>query len=325
MKKVVPDEQKGCRKYSRGTKEQHLTDKQILNHCKKHHSSLAMGWIDYKRPMTRCWLHRWTIEAMKMVGIVDNIVNLFENSKETWRTNLRACNESLWEVNIRRGIFQGDSFFPLLFVVVLIPLSIILNQEIKTRKLINMNRSLHQRRNVGLIICEERVNVEVQSLKKYLRESEECMLKLVAGEKRLSEMEDSGVFKMRLKEEKISHWLEKSLHGRFLKDTEKVSTKRTRQWLKGVYLKKEIEAIVCAAQGICVISIKNRIDGQDVSPICRLYGESSDMVMHLSSGCLVLAKSKYGIRHDITGKHVRWDPYRKQVVHPCTQCCNRDR
>ena len=34
----------------------------------------------------------------------------------------------LGEVDIKRGIFQGDSFSPLLFVVVLIPLSIILNE-----------------------------------------------------------------------------------------------------------------------------------------------------------------------------------------------------
>ena len=68
------------------------------------------------------------IEAMKMVGIADNIVDLFENSKETWRTELTACNENLGEVDIRRGIFSGDSFSPLLFVVVFIPLSIILNE-----------------------------------------------------------------------------------------------------------------------------------------------------------------------------------------------------
>ena len=56
--------------------------------------------------------HGWMIEAIKMVRIVDNIVNLFENSKETWRAELTACNESLGEVDIRRGIFQGDSFSP---------------------------------------------------------------------------------------------------------------------------------------------------------------------------------------------------------------------
>ena len=61
---------------------------------------------------------------MVHVGIADIIVNLFENSKETWRTEVIACNESLGEADIRRGIFQGDSFSLLLFVVVLIPLSI---------------------------------------------------------------------------------------------------------------------------------------------------------------------------------------------------------
>ena len=126
-KNVLTDEQKGCRKDSQGTKDQLLIDKQILKHCKKHQRSLAMGWIDYKKAYDMV-SHRWMIEAMKMVGIADNIVNLFENSKETWGTELITCNEGLGEVDIWRGIFQGDSFSPLPFVVVLIPLLIILNE-----------------------------------------------------------------------------------------------------------------------------------------------------------------------------------------------------
>ena len=111
--------------------------------------------------------------------------------------------------------------------------------DIKTRKLMTINGSLHPRGNVGrlylarkeggrgLISCEECVKVEVQSLDKYLSEYEEGMLKFVAGEKRLSEVEDQDVFKKCLKEEKKSERLEKPLHCRFLKDTEKVSTERT--------------------------------------------------------------------------------------------------
>ena len=49
---------------------------------------------------------------------------------------------------------------------------------------------------------------------------------------------------------------------------------------------------MCAAQEQALLenSIKNHIDGQDVSPMYRLCDESSETVMHLSSGCTVLAK-----------------------------------
>lgn len=65
---------------------------------------------------------------MKMVVIEDNIVKLFKNSKETWGIDLIALNESLGQVNIKRVIFQVDSFSSLLFVIVLKPLLIILNE-----------------------------------------------------------------------------------------------------------------------------------------------------------------------------------------------------
>ena len=48
--------------------------------------------------------------------------------KKTWRTKLIACNESLGEVDIKSGIFQGDSFSLQFFVVFPTPLAIILNE-----------------------------------------------------------------------------------------------------------------------------------------------------------------------------------------------------
>ena len=86
--------------------------------------------------------HHWMIEAIKRVGITNNVMNLFENSKETWRTELITCKETLGEVDIRRGIFQGDSFSPFLFLVVLIPISIILN-EIDLRYVTRQNQKLN--------------------------------------------------------------------------------------------------------------------------------------------------------------------------------------
>ena len=89
-------------------------------------------------------------------------------------------------------------------------------------------------------------------------------VEIVAGEKWLSEVEDPDAFKKQLKEEKRSQWLEKPLHGRFLKDTEKVSTERTWQWLNGGHFKKETEAMVCAAQEqtLRVNLMKHHIDAR---------------------------------------------------------------
>ena len=67
-------------------------------------------------------------------------------------------------------------------------------------------------------------------------------------------------------------------------------------------------------QALRVSSIKHRIDGQDVSQMCRLCGVSKETVMHLSIGCPVLAKSKYRIQHGIVGKHIHWLLLQKYAI-----------
>ena len=44
---ILPEEQKGCRKGSRGTEDQLLIDKLVLWNCKRRKTNLAMAWIDY--------------------------------------------------------------------------------------------------------------------------------------------------------------------------------------------------------------------------------------------------------------------------------------
>ena len=45
---ILHEEQMGCRRRSRGTKDQLLIDKAILKDCKRRHTNLAMAWIDYR-------------------------------------------------------------------------------------------------------------------------------------------------------------------------------------------------------------------------------------------------------------------------------------
>ena len=124
---LLPAEQKGCRKNSRGTKDQLLIDKMIIKNCKRRHIGLAMGWIDYKKAFDMV-PHTWIKKCLEIFKIADNIKNTLKNSMKNWQTELTSGGVSLGEVKVKRGIFQGDSLSPLLFVISLIPMSHILRK-----------------------------------------------------------------------------------------------------------------------------------------------------------------------------------------------------
>ena len=63
--------------------------------------------------------HSWFKECLDLFGVAENIKTLLVNSMEKSKVMLCAGNSEL-EVDIKRGIFQGDSLSPLVFVLVLI-------------------------------------------------------------------------------------------------------------------------------------------------------------------------------------------------------------
>ena len=85
-----------------------------------------MAWIDYKKAYMVP--HSWIIECLDLFGVAGNIKSLLVNSMEKWRVMLRAGNSELGEVDIKQGIFRGDSSSPSMFVFALIPLSLILRK-----------------------------------------------------------------------------------------------------------------------------------------------------------------------------------------------------
>ena len=66
-----------------------------------------------------------------MFGVAENTKRFLVNSKNKWKLELTSNGVSLGNVEIRRGIFQGDSLSPLLFVPCMVPSSLIFTDDVK--------------------------------------------------------------------------------------------------------------------------------------------------------------------------------------------------
>ena len=64
-----------------------------------------------------------------MFGTAANGRQVLLSSMGEWKTELTSCGQTLGEVDINRGIFQGDSLSPLLFVLRMVPLSFVLGGQ----------------------------------------------------------------------------------------------------------------------------------------------------------------------------------------------------
>ena len=69
----------------------------------------------------------WPIlKCARMVGVAQNIIILIGNSMANFEDSVDINQEALGTVDMKRRIFQGDSLPPLLFVIIMIPLSMVL-------------------------------------------------------------------------------------------------------------------------------------------------------------------------------------------------------
>ena len=101
---IFREEQKGCKRKSRGTKDQLLINKPVLKDCKVKKANLGMAWIDYRKAFDMV-PHSWILECMSMFGIAKNMEELLKSSMANWKTEHFVYGQSLGQVNIKRGIF----------------------------------------------------------------------------------------------------------------------------------------------------------------------------------------------------------------------------
>ena len=139
--RFLPEEQKGCQKGSRGTKDQLFIDKMVSRNCKRSTTNLTMAWIDYRKAYDMV-PHSWIIETLRLEGIAPNIQRLIQESMPNWKTKLTSKRCTLGEIIIRQSLFQGDSLSPLLFIIFLIHLSIVLRRSKGQYRLGNESQTL---------------------------------------------------------------------------------------------------------------------------------------------------------------------------------------
>lgn len=125
-KHIMSEEQKGCRKNSQGCKEQLVIDSIILKQAEFNQRNLHMCYIDYQKAFDSI-PHSWLLHVLEIYKINPKIIIFLSNAMKSWRTRIVLSTENnkleTPEINIKTGIFQGDSLSALWFCLALNPLS----------------------------------------------------------------------------------------------------------------------------------------------------------------------------------------------------------
>ena len=165
----------------------------------------------------------------------------------------------------------------------------------------------------GLLGLEYFVQVEVHSLEKYLSTSKEKILKEL-NQSRIIENNKKRRSKEKIHKEHREKYERKPLQGQFIKATEEVRSKRSWDWLKKGYLKKETESTIVAAedQVLCTRNLRNVVYRENFQSICRVCGAADETVAHIVSECSKLAQKEHKqVRHINVAKMLHWKLYGK--------------
>ena len=127
----MASEQKGCQQGSFGAKDHLLINKLLTEDCKARHRSLSMAWVDCQKAYDSVPLS-WVLQCRQLHKISPVLCRFLSRVMEGWRTSMVLSHGQgtvkTRIMQIRQGIFQGDSLSPLLFCMALNPLSTELNR-----------------------------------------------------------------------------------------------------------------------------------------------------------------------------------------------------
>ena len=207
------------------------------------------------------------------------------------------------------------------------------NIDRKTRKILTKFKFHHPLSDVhNLYISREKggrgipniYNIHSQEMSKlavYLQSSNDPFLKQVkhfeacaTPSKTILRYQPSGPKyrdKLKCDYENIQLRNRKPLYGKFFQLEQNIPSihlSKSRLWLKQSYLRFETESLICAAQEQALLTNWKRYvcKMNSTSPKCRLCNSYDETVMHITSGCPMLASNLYTNRHNKIASYIHW-------------------
>ena len=152
----------------------------------------------------------------------------------------------------------------------------------------------------------------------YLVNSEEELLKVVPRLEKLEKDKVEGKKDYNNREEKTDQLRSIKLHGQFGRDTDDKKSGKSWHCLRRGNLKREAESLLSVAQeqALNTNSIR-KFYHKDISNKCRLCGTHVENVLHIVSGCSMLAQNEYKRRHDKVFLNIYWTLCQMYGVRVC--------
>ncbi|MGL5716602.1 MAG: RNA-directed DNA polymerase [Paraclostridium sp.] len=164
---LLSENQLGTVKQVQGAKEQVFLNKIINNH---HANNLSTIWYDVKKAFDSIE-QKYLIKCLERLNFPNWTTNFIKATISKWNLELRFKKNVLLEKKVNKGILQGDSLSPLLFVLCMDPLSRRLN-EAHPKINIHCNEVTHASNHLLFIDDLKLIASDKENLKRMINEVE---------------------------------------------------------------------------------------------------------------------------------------------------------
>jgi hypothetical protein len=176
----------------------------------------------------------------------------------------------------------------------------------------------------GLKQLEEAYILEITKLMEYVASTEDPLIPIVRTHQnniksamvqtprslRAELQKGTRKIKDSVAEKTLERWWGKRMHGQFPHslDEKLVDNEQSYQWLEFGNITGETESTIVAAQdqAISTSYFKNKILKEETDSKCRLCKQCEETTAQLISGCPILVKNEYLMRHDKVGVHLHY-------------------